>query len=100
LLTFSKKYYSFQRLVQSSAASIEGCWFNTVVHFSKTCCTVSKKCVTLCTETLQKVMLRYYICLKRTPYYFKRVLNPSKKVLSESITAPIEAFFDKAVLFF
>ena len=27
LLTFSKKYYSFQRLVQSSAASIEGCWF-------------------------------------------------------------------------
>jgi hypothetical protein len=46
------------------------------------------------------VMLRYYICLKRTPYYFKRVLNPSKKVLSESITAPIEAFFDKAVLFF
>ena len=100
LLTFPKKYYSFQRLVQSSAASIEGCWFNTVVHFSKTCCTVSKKCVTLCTETLQKVMLRYYICLKRTPYYFKRVLNPSKKVLSESITAPIEAFFDKAVLFF
>ena len=71
LLTFPKKYYSFQRLVQSSAASIEGCWFNTVVHFSKTCCTVSKKCVTLCTETLQKVMLRYYICFKKNTILFQ-----------------------------